>query len=112
MVIEVVGVIRDITERKTAEEVLQKAFEKEKELSELKSSFVSMASHEFRTPLATIFATTETLSAYRQRMTEEQIEQRLGKIREQVDYLKSIMDDVLQLAQLQARRADFKPAMT
>ncbi len=100
-------VASDITERKNAEEALHQAFEKEKELGELKSRFVSMASHEFRTPLATILATTETLSAYRQKMTEAQIDARLGKIREQVDHLKDIMEDVLQLARLQARRVEF-----
>ncbi len=99
----------DITKLKQAEKALQQAFEKEKELGDLKSRFVSMASHEFRTPLATILASTETLSAYRQKMTEAQIDSRLGKIREQVDHLKDIMEDVLQLARLQARRVEFNP---
>src|SRR5258708_35115292 len=42
-------------------------------------------------------------------MTEAQIDSRLGKIREQVDHLKDIMEDVLQLAKLQARRVEFNP---
>jgi PAS domain S-box-containing protein len=103
------AVTTDITAQKQAEEALQQALGKEKELNELKSRFVSMASHEFRTPLATIQALTETLSAYRHRMTDDQIEQRLNKIKDQVSNLKDIMDDVLQLARLQARRADFNP---
>ncbi|HLY27064.1 MAG TPA: PAS domain S-box protein, partial [Aggregatilineales bacterium] len=102
---------RDLTEPRKAQQALQEALEKEKELNELKSRFVSMASHEFRTPLATILITTETLSAYRPKMTDNQIEERLAKIREQVSHLKDIMDDVLQLARLQARRADFNPVM-
>jgi PAS domain S-box-containing protein len=110
-VIGLVGITRDITEQKKNEETLRKALEKEKELNELKSRFVSMASHEFRTPLATIHAATETLSAYRQRMTEDQIDLRLEKIRHQVDYLKGIMDDVLLLARLQARQSDFNPVV-
>lgn len=93
-----IGVNIDITETK-------QAMAKEKELGELKSRFVSMASHEFRTPLATILASTETLKAYRPKLTEEQIEQKLRQeIQDQVGHLKSIMDDVLQLARLQARR--------
>ncbi|MAU08278.1 MAG: hypothetical protein CL607_00535 [Anaerolineaceae bacterium] len=104
-----VCIIHDITQRKQIEESLRAAVEKERELNELKSSFVSMASHEFRTPLATIRAITDTLSIYRQRLTDDQIEQKLDSIGIQVDYLKDIMDDVLKLAQLQARRTLFNP---
>ncbi len=99
----------DITERKKIEQSLQMAVEKEKELNELKTRFVSMASHEFRTPLATIHAVTETLSAYRHKLTEDQIDLKLSNIRGQVGYLKDIMDDVLKLAQLQMRRVAFNP---
>lgn len=108
---ELVCTVRDITERKKVEETLQLALAKERELNELKSRFVSMASHEFRTPLAAILTLTETLSSYRARMTEEQIDQRLQRIREQIGYLTEIMNDVLQLAQLQARRAEFNPTL-
>lgn len=99
----------DITQRKRAEEVLQQALQKEKELGELKSRFVSMASHEFRTPLTSIMVLTETLSSYRHKLTDEQIAQRLSKIQDQIGHLKTIMDDVLQLARIQARRMEFNP---
>lgn len=102
-------VITDITVQKQAEETLRQALAKEKELSELKSRFVSMASHEFRTPLATILALTETINAYRHKLSDAQIQQRLARIIEQVDHLKDIMEDVLLLAQMQARRAQFNP---
>ena len=108
---ELVCTVRDITERKAVEEALQLALAKERELNELKSRFVSMASHEFRTPLAAILTLTETLSSYRTRMTAEQIDQRLQRIREQIGYLTEIMNDVLHLAQLQARRAEFNPTL-
>ena len=108
-VTQMLGVATDVTELKEAGEALQQALQVEKELGELKSRFVSMASHEFRTPLATILALTETLRAYRHRLTEEQIEQRLVKMQEQVDHLRDIMEDVLHLARLQARRAEFNP---
>ncbi len=99
----------DITVRKQAEDALQQALAKEKELGELKSRFISMASHEFRTPLTTILALAETLSAYRHKMTDEQIAQRLGKIQGQVGRLEAIMEDVLHLTRMQARRAEFNP---
>lgn len=104
-------VATDISIQKQAEVTLRQALAKEKELGELKTRFVSMASHEFRTPLATILALVETLSAYRSRLSEEQIEQRLAKIKAQIGHLKSIMEDVLMLARMQAQRVEFNPAM-
>jgi signal transduction histidine kinase len=68
-----------------------------------------MASHEFRTPLATILAFTESLSLFRHKLSEEQIEKKLNTIRAQVEHLKDIMDDVLLLARMQARRVEFNP---
>lgn len=103
------AVVTDISAQKQAEAALEMALGKEKELSELKTRFVSMASHEFRTPLATILALTETLSAYRHRLSDDQIDQRFDKIKDQVGHLKDIMEDVLLLARMQARRVDFSP---
>lgn len=102
-------VVTDISIQKQGEETLRQALAKEKELGDLKTRFVSMASHEFRTPLATILALVETLSAYRHKLPEEQIEQRFDKIKDQVRHLKDIMEDVLMLARMQARRVEFNP---
>ncbi|MBL8165952.1 MAG: PAS domain S-box protein [Anaerolineae bacterium] len=109
--LRMIGVNWEITLLKQAEENLRSALEKEKELSELKSRFVSMASHEFRTPLAAILATTETLGIYRDRMDQSQIDARLNKIRQQVAHMREIMEDVLQLARIQAGRVEFKPSL-
>lgn len=108
-VVAIQGVGLDITERKQMEEALRQALAQEKELGELKSRFVSMASHEFRTPLAAILATTETLSIYRNRMDDHQIEVRLEKIRNQVRHMKEVMEDVLHLARIQAGRMQINP---
>jgi PAS domain S-box-containing protein len=105
----VVATFTDISDRKRYEETLERALEEEKQLNELKSRFVSVASHEFRTPLAAILATTETLTHYRGRMDEGQIDIRLGKIRQQVNHMKDIMEDVLQLARIQAGHIEFNP---
>lgn len=104
-----VGIAEDITERKQLEETLKRSLEKEMELSELKSRFVSIASHEFRTPLATILATTETLINYRDRLQPEQLDKRLQKILDQVGHMTTIMEDVLHLARIQAGRMEFNP---
>ncbi|MBK8030875.1 MAG: PAS domain S-box protein [Chloroflexi bacterium] len=107
---KIIGAAWDITEHKHSEEALRQALAAEQELGELKSRFVSMASHEFRTPLAAIMALAESLSIYRHKMDDAQIERRLEKIRQQVDHMIAIMDDVLQLARLQTGRMEFVPA--
>lgn len=107
--IEIIGIIHDITERVAAEELLKQTIEQEKELIDLKSRFVTMASHEFRTPLASILATTETLTIYRGKMDDNQINTRLDKIRQQVVHMRDIMEDVLQWAKVQAGRMEFSP---
>ncbi|MFN8371299.1 MAG: PAS domain-containing sensor histidine kinase [Anaerolineae bacterium] len=98
------GTLEDITERKAAQDALLKAFDKEKELNELKTRFVSMASHEFRTPLAGILATVETLKAYRHRMTNEQIDLKFDNINNRIDHLTMLTNDVLQLTRMQSKR--------
>lgn len=104
-----VGIVEDITEHKRAYEAMQEALNREKELGELKSRFLSIASHEFRTPLSTILTVSETLNSYRHRLTDVQISQRLDTIKQQVGYLRDIMEDVLMLARIQARHMEFKP---
>jgi PAS domain S-box-containing protein len=107
--VRIVGISLDITTQKKVQEALRSALEKEKEFSTLKSRFVSLASHEFRTPLATILATAETLSIYRDRMSPEQLDARLEKIRQQVLYMEAVVDDVLKLEQIQTGRINFNP---
>lgn len=100
----VIGTHSDITPRKMLEEHLRQAIEKERELNELKSRFVSTASHEFRTPLASILMVSETLIAYQQKMDGAQIASRLTKIKEHVLHLTQIVNDVLQLSKMQERK--------
>ena len=107
--IHVLGISTDITERKQAEITLQNALAKEKELNKLKSSFVATASHQFRTPLAAILATTETLTDFRDRLTEEQIDTRLDRIKNQVNRMKGLMEDVLELSRMQSNQVQYKP---
>ncbi len=105
----VVCSLRDISDRKQLEAELRQALEKEKEFSALKTRFVSMASHEFRTPLATIQVTCDTLSNYIHKMTPEQIVARFDKIQAQVKHMALMLDDVLTLGRLQDGRLEFNP---
>jgi PAS domain S-box-containing protein len=105
----VMALVIDITQKKLAEEALHEALKKEKDVGALKSQFVSTASHQFRTPLATILSAAETLSIYRDRLDPSQIDDRLNRIRNQVNRMKRLMDDVLELARIQANQVPYKP---
>jgi len=90
---------------------LEIALRQQQELSEMKSRFVSMVSQEYRTPLATILMITESLSAYRARMTTAQIDTRLQKVINEISHMTEIIDRVLQLSRIQAGRVEFKPVL-
>jgi PAS domain S-box-containing protein len=105
-----VGIQRDITERKRAEEEMQRALEKERELNNLKSNFVSLTSHEFRTPLTTILSSAEMLEHYGVRWTEERKQEHLQRIQTSVKYMTGLLDDVLVVAKAEANRLEFVPA--
>jgi PAS domain S-box-containing protein len=105
-----VGITRDITALKEAEAAIRAALAHEKELGELKSRLVSMASHEFRNPLAGILTTTEALVLLWDSMDKTKIDDRLNRIRDQVLRLSGITDDVLHLTRLQTGRSKFAPA--
>lgn len=104
-----IGVNIDITEQMQTRAALEETLMQEKELGELKSRFVSMASHEFRTPLAGILTVTESLSRYRGQMSEAQIEERLSKIRARVKFMSDMLEDVLVLARMEAGYIEIQP---
>jgi signal transduction histidine kinase len=104
------GIVRDVTDQKRTEEALQAAVRRERELNELKSRFVSMVSHEFRTPLATIMTLSSLLLGYRAQLTEEQQLDRLTRIQTQVHRLTTLLDDILAVGKAEAMRANFSPA--
>ncbi len=98
----------EISERRYAEEALRKsqqdlkdAFEKERELSELKSRFVSTASHEFRTPLSTIQSSAALIGRYPLSEQQEQREKHITRIKSSVNTLNTILNDFLSLSKLE-----------
>ena len=91
------GTVSDISERKQIHDHLLANFAREKELSELRSNFVSMASHELRTPLATLSLALEFLTSYRAELNEEAIEKSLSTANDSALHLSAIVDDLLLL---------------
>jgi PAS domain S-box-containing protein len=100
----------DITQRKRAEEDLLKTLEREKELSQLKSNFVSMVSHEFRTPLGIIQSSAELLRDFHGRMRPDERADQLDSIVRNTRRMAGMMEEVLVLGQLDAGKIDFQPA--
>ena len=79
---------------------LSEALDKEKQLNEIKSRFVSMASHEFRTPLSTVLSSASLLSRYTRTEDQEKRDKHIAKIKGSVNHLNDILEDFLSLGKL------------
>lgn len=88
---------------------LSEALDKERQLNEIKSRFVSMASHEFRTPLTTVLSSASLLSKYTATEDQEKRDKHIGKIKNSVNNLNNILEDFLSLGKLNEGRVDIKP---
>lgn len=100
----------DITRRKQAEEEMQKALGREKELGELKSNFVSMVSHEFRTPLGIIQSSGELLRDFSAKMEADERAEQLESIIRNTRRMAGMMEEILVLSRLDAGKLQFEPA--
>ncbi|MBU2913120.1 MULTISPECIES: sensor histidine kinase [Reichenbachiella] len=92
----------EVKERIKAEKEANKALSKEKELNELKSRFVSMASHEFRTPLSTILSSASLIGKYTTTETQPNRDKHIGRIKSNVTELTSILNEFLSLEKIDA----------
>lgn len=106
----------EVQEREAAENALReteqeirKALEREKELSELKSRFVSMASHEFRTPLSTILSSADLVEAYVKEEQQDKRERHTSRIKSAVANLTNILNDFLSLSKLEEGKIEVHP---
>ncbi len=99
----------DITQRKRAEVELLSALQREKELSEMKSKFVSIASHELRTPLATILSSAELLEHYSDGLSADDKLKMLHGIQGGVKRMNAMIEDVLIIGKAEAGALQFEP---
>lgn len=106
----VMAYIVDITAHKQLEDNLRAALTREKELNELKTRFVSMVSHDFRTPLTIIQTSAETLRIYYDRLDEDKKNTHFDRIRSQVRRMVDLLNDVLTINQANAGIEPFNPA--
>jgi two-component system sensor kinase FixL len=101
---------KSLKELQVAKETVSKSLEKEKELNQLKSRFVSMASHEFRTPLSSIQLSASLIEKYQLQNDGTNISKHVSKIKNSVGNLTTILDDFLSLERLEAGKIE--PAYT
>lgn len=95
-------VYKDITFQKNTEAQVLFSLQKEKELNELKSKFVGMVSHEFRTPLAAISTSLELISIFNASSAQEKINNHIDKINEQINRMTELMNDVLLISKIES----------
>ncbi len=114
-----VAIILDITERKNYTEKLERTVEertkqltealaKEKELNELKTRFLSLVSHEFKTPLSSILTSVTLLSKYKLTDQQGNREKHVDTIKNKVRYLDAILNDFLSLERLESGKVNYK----
>ena len=89
-----------------AQEDMSLLLEKEKELGQLKSRFVSMASHEFRTPLSTLQLSASLIDKYAAPLNSPQIGKHVAKIKNVIGNLTTILNDFLSLEKLEAGKVE------
>lgn len=102
--------LRNISDRKRAEESLRRALAQEKELSELKSRIIATISHEYRTPLTTIASSAQMLERYRDKWDEDKQLKHFGRIQSSVQHMTALVNDVLFLNQAEFEKLEFQPA--
>jgi PAS domain S-box-containing protein len=121
-IIGVFGVGQDITilneykenlesKVKTRTQEVVESLEREKELGLLKTKFVSMASHEFRTPLTSIKATSDIILRYYDKLSREDIDERLKKIKREVEEMTIMLEDILIIGKSDAQKLDYNPEL-
>ncbi len=118
--VRMIGAMQDVSEiteyrinlEQLVEERTQKlnmALLKEKELVDLKSRFISIASHEFRTPLTTIRLAASFLKRYKNKLDAKMLEERANIIEKEVGHMTSLVDDVLFVGKIEDGK--IKPAL-
>ena len=108
-VIQLFGTVVDITERKLAEAETLKALQRERELSEAKSHFIAMTSHDLRTPLTTIQSSVDLLKHRSEKLSSQRQQIHLDRISSSVEQMTGMVEDVLVLSEAEAGKLQLNP---
>jgi PAS domain S-box-containing protein len=107
-----IAACRDISARRKIQEEIQASLQKEKELNELKSRFITMTSHEFRTPLSSIKSSIELLEMYAEDLGDrfmKPFERHFQKITSQVGRINNLLNNIDTLGKIEAMEMPFSP---
>ena len=107
--ISILGVSRDIDERRQAEQELKAALQQEKELNDLRSSFISRTTHEFLTPLTAILSSAELLENYGGHWPEEKKIAHLHRIQDASKSMSQMLRDILTIERIETRKLECAP---
>lgn len=108
-VVQALFVYNNISDQKRVEVEIRNTLNKEKELNELKSRFISMASHEFRTPLSAVLSATNLIERQNEAGQEEKRLKYVSKIKTSVKNLVVILNDFLSLSKLEEGKVMAQP---
>jgi len=98
----------EVKRRKEAENKIKNALQKEKELNELKTKFLSLVSHEFKTPLSGILTSVMLAGKYQTTEQQDKREKHFNTIRNKVHYLDNILNDFLSIERLESGKVNYK----
>lgn len=101
----------EIKKQKKYELQIQKSLEKEKELNELKSRFISMASHEYRTPLTSIKIFADLLKMHGRKIENDKYYSYISKINNSVEYMTELINDVLMVNKAETGKIKLNPVV-
>lgn len=103
---EFVAFVRDITERKHLESEIAASLERERQISEMKSRFISVTSHEFRTPMAAVIGSTELLQNHLERLAPSKRDELFARIKGSLRRMTEMLDDLLLVNRIDAGRVE------
>jgi PAS domain S-box-containing protein len=116
--VQALCLIEDVTFRKQLEEqrlytkTLQIELEKERELMELKQRFISMISHEFRTPLTVMLSSSQILERYHDRLSHDRFLKHVKSFKPQIEKMTGMLEEVLLVNKADANLLEFNPKPT
>jgi PAS domain S-box-containing protein len=104
-----VMVFRDVSEQRRREDQVAQTLQREQEINSLKTSFISMVSHEFRTPLTSIFSSAELLGSFDGKANPERQKKHFERIYSSIRRLEQMLDDVLLIGRVESGKLQFQP---